>query len=95
MLSKEAEVDLDAKAYAKYPTLTEVEVQTLVVDDKWLAATEAATHDEMNHISQALTVRVRELAERYETPIPELSHKANTLEQTVNRHLVQMGYSWT
>ena len=55
---KDAEADLDAKAYAKYPTLTEAEVKTLVVDDKWLAALEAAIHGEMDRISQALTQRV-------------------------------------
>ena len=27
-----------AKAYAQYPKLTESEIKTLVVDDKWLAA---------------------------------------------------------
>ena len=68
---KEAEADLDAKAYAKYPKLTEAEIKTLVVDDKWLAALDAAIHGEMDRISQALTQRVKELAERYETPMPQ------------------------
>ena len=35
---KDAEAELDAKAYAQYPKLTEDEIKTLVVDDKWLAA---------------------------------------------------------
>ena len=39
-----------------------------MVDDKWLAALDAAVHGEMDRISQALTRRVKELAERYETP---------------------------
>ena len=65
---KDAEAELDAKAYAKYPKLTEAEIKTLVVDDKWLAALDAAIHGEMDRISQALTQRVKELAERYETP---------------------------
>ena len=68
---KDAEADLDAKAYAQYPTLTEAEIKTLVVDDKWLAALAAAIHGEMDRISQALTQRVKELAERYETPLPQ------------------------
>ena len=38
------------------------------MDDKWLAALDAAIHREMDRISQALTQRVKELAERYETP---------------------------
>ena len=39
---KEAEADLDAKAYAHYPKLSVAEIKTLVVDDKWLAALDAA-----------------------------------------------------
>jgi type I restriction enzyme M protein len=54
---------LDAKAYAKYPALIEAEIQTLVVDDQWFAALDAAIHGEMDRISQALTQRVKELAE--------------------------------
>ena len=91
---KDAEADLDAKAYAKYPTLTEAEIQTLVVDDKWLAALDAAIHGEMDRISQALTQRVKELAERYETPMPQQARKVADLEQAVNRHLEKMGFSW-
>jgi len=34
---KGAQEDLDAKLDAKYPALTEDEIKTLVVDDKWLA----------------------------------------------------------
>ncbi|MEI8353107.1 MAG: class I SAM-dependent DNA methyltransferase, partial [Lentisphaerota bacterium] len=34
---KTAQDDLEAKLDAKYPTLTEADIQTLVVDDKWLA----------------------------------------------------------
>ena len=63
---KEAEAALDAKAYAQYPKLTEAEIKTLVVDDKWLAALDAAIHGEMDRVSQQLTQRVKELAERYE-----------------------------
>ena len=76
---KDAEADLDAKAYAKYPTLTEAEIKTLVVDDKWLAALEAAIHGEMDRVSQALTQRVKELAERYETPLPQMTGRVAEL----------------
>ena len=49
---RDAEADLDAKAYAKYPKLTEAEIKTLVVDDKWLATLDATIHGEMDRISQ-------------------------------------------
>ena len=91
---KEAENDLDAKAYAHYPKLTEDEIKTLVVDDKWLAAIDAAIHGEMDRISQALTQRLKELAERYETPMPHMVSRVVELEDKVNHHLEKMGFSW-
>jgi type I restriction enzyme M protein len=91
---KEAEAALDAQAYAMYPKLTEAEIKTLVVDDKWLAALDAAIHDEMDRVSQQLTRRVKELAERYETPLPRMASRVAELEAKVNRHLERMGFSW-
>ena len=91
---KEAEAALDALAYTKYPTLTENEIKTLVVDDKWLAAVDTDVHGEMGCISQALTQRVKELAERYEIPMPQQISKVLGLEKMVNAHLKKMGFSW-
>ena len=90
---KEAEAALDAQAYARYPKLTESEIKTLVVDDKWLAALDAAIHGEMDRVSQQLTQRVKELAERYETPLPQMVSRVAELEAKVNRHLEKMGFS--
>lgn len=92
---KAAEADLDAKAYSHYPKLSENEIKTLVVDDKWLAAIEAAISGEMDRISQALTERVKVLAERYETPMPQLSNSMAELEDKVNHHLERMGFAWS
>ena len=91
---KDAEAALDTKAYAKYPKLSEAETKTLVVEDKWLAVLDTAIHGEMDRISQTLTQRVKELAERYETPLPELAASVAALEKKVNRHLAKMGFSW-
>ena len=91
---KEAEADLDDKAYKKYPKLTEEDLQNLVVDDKWLTALDAAVHGEMDRISRALTHRVKELAERYETPMPRMASRAAELEVRVNGHLRRMGFAW-
>jgi type I restriction enzyme M protein len=91
---KDAEADLDAKAYAHYPKLTEAEIKTLVVDDKWLAVLEAVIHGEMERVSQSLTQRVKELAERYETPVLQLNSRVDDLEAKVNHHLEKMGFAW-
>jgi len=91
---REAEAALDARAYARYAKLTEAEIKSLVVDDKWLAALDATIHGEMDRVSQTLARRVRELAERYEAPLPELNKRVGELEARVNRHLEKMGYAW-
>jgi type I restriction enzyme M protein len=91
---REAEAELDLKAYAHYPTLSQTEIQTLVVEDKWLAALDAAIHGEMDRVSQALTSRVRELAERYENPLPQMADRVAELEERVSRHLERMGFAW-
>ena len=92
---KEAEAALDGRAYALYPKLTELEIKTLVVDDKWLAALDAAIHGEMDRVSQQLTQRVKELAERYEIPLPRMLDRVTKMETRVNRHLKTMGFAWT
>ena len=89
---KEADAALDALAYNKYPTLTETEIKTLVVEDKWLTAISAAIHGEMDRISQTLTQRVKELAERYESPLPLLTESVAKLSAKVDAHLQKMGF---
>jgi type I restriction enzyme M protein len=91
---KLAEAALDAKAYAKYSKLAESEIKSLVVDDKWLAAIDAAVHGEMDRVSRQLTQRVTELVVRYETPMPQTATQATDLEAQVLCHLRTMGFSW-
>lgn len=91
---KDAEAALDAKAYAHYPQLSEADTKTLVVDDKWLATLSTAIHGEMDRISQALTQRVKELADRYDTPAPQMAIRVAELEARVNQHLAKMGFVW-
>jgi type I restriction enzyme M protein len=92
---KETQEALQAKVAAKYGKLDENEIKTLVVEDKWLATLAAAIHGGMDRVSQQLTQRVKELAERYETPLPQMASRVADLEAKVNRHLERMGFSWT
>ena len=85
---------LDNLAYKKYPQLTEDEVRTLVIDDKWLTALASAIQTELDRVSQTLTGRIRQLAERYETPLPELEKEVEELSACVDEHLKKMGAVW-
>jgi len=91
----DADAALDQLAYGKYPELTDGEIKTLVVDDKWLTALEAAVQNELERVSQTLTGRVRQLAERYETPLPKLSRQVEELSARVDEHLKTMGVAWS
>ena len=88
---REQDAALDTLAYEKYPTLTEAEIRTLVIDDKWMARLSTAVRGELDRVSQTLTGRIRELAERYATPLPVLVDEVATLAARVDGHLKRMG----
>jgi type I restriction enzyme M protein len=91
---KGAQEDLEAKLAAKYPTLREDEIKTLVVDDKWLATIATAMQVELERVSQMLTERIRQLAERYATPLPQLTKEVAALSARVDGRLKMMGAVW-
>ena len=65
-----------------------------MIDDKWMAHLAAAVQGELERVSQTLTSRIRELAERYATPLPELTKEVETLAERVEEHLAKMGATW-
>lgn len=91
---KDAQKSLDAKVAAKYGKLSEDEIKTLIVDDKWLTTLAAAMQGELDRVSQTLTGRIRQLAERYATPLPLLTKEVETLAARVDGHLKKMGAVW-
>ena len=90
---KAAQEDLDKKIDAKYLTLTETEIKTLVVDDKWMSRISAAVQSELGRVSQTLSGRIRQLAERYATPLPKLTKDVESRAARVDEHLKKMGTS--
>jgi type I restriction enzyme M protein len=91
---KKANKELEKKLIAHYPALTELEIKTVVVEQKWMAFIEKELTTEMSRISQRLTQRVKELAERYESPLPQIDLEVKLLEEKVNAHLQKMGLVW-
>ncbi|MCH8473984.1 MAG: N-6 DNA methylase [Opitutales bacterium] len=89
---KDAEATLDQLAYDRYPQLTTEEIQTLVIEDKWMGALEERLAGETDRVSQTLTQRLRDLAERYRAPLVELTDRVAELETKVQGHLNRMGF---
>jgi type I restriction enzyme M protein len=102
LLEKEAELSakaksakdaLESKLFAKYGKLSEEDIKSLVVEDKWLTTIEASIQGELDRVSQTLSGRVRELAERYAAPLPELVSEVEALSKRVEGHLKKMGFA--
>lgn len=91
---RDDEARLDALAFQKYATLDEAEVKALVIEDKWMARLHADLQGELDGVSQTLTDRIGELAERYGTPLPQLTEEVAALADRVGEHLKKMGFEW-
>ena len=87
---KVAQDDLDKKINVKYPKLTEAEIKSLVVDDERMARLSASVQSEVDRVSGTLNGHIRQLAERYATPLPALVDKLETLSTRVNEHFKTM-----
>ncbi|MCV2894744.1 N-6 DNA methylase [Lentibacter sp. XHP0401] len=90
---KEAEEALTEATLKKYPELTEEEIRTLVVDDKWLTDIAELIEAEIEARTEQLTARVRVLTERYGHTLPEVSGSVEALSLKVSEHLRAMGFA--
>lgn len=91
---KNAQSTLEAQIVARYAKLTEAEIKTLVVNDKWLAKLTADVQSELDRVSQKLTGRIKQLADRYVTPLPQLTCEVAMIAARVDEHLKKMGAAW-
>lgn len=94
LILKTAKANLEKNVIAKYPKLSIDEIKTIVVEKKWMHNMEQRIRTEMDNISHRLTQRIKELADRYETPMPKLSSEVDELTAKVENHLKQMNFVW-
>jgi len=91
---KSTEKQLDNDLLQKYTSLRESEIREIVVHDKWLRSIYSSICSEYERISHDLADRVKELAERYETPLPLLNADVKKLTTEVDQHLEELGFKW-
>jgi type I restriction enzyme M protein len=84
--------ELDQLVIAKYPTLSIEDIKSLVIGDKWLTSIRHKVDGEIQRLSQTLTQRIKELGERYDTPVTTIMNDVSLWESKVNQHLAQMGF---
>ncbi|MBN1220294.1 MAG: type I restriction-modification system subunit M [Anaerolineae bacterium] len=88
---KAAQKALDEAVFAHYPHLTEADIKTLVITDKWQTALQSAIQSEIERVTQHLAQRVQQLAERYAEPLPQIVDEVAALSGKVDGHLQRMG----
>jgi type I restriction enzyme M protein len=89
-----AEIDVDKKLLIKYKNLAEEEIKALVIEDKWLKSLFNSVKNEMDRISQKIARRIKELAERYDKPLPKLTREVEERSKNVDKYLKNMGFEW-
>lgn len=91
---KDAQKKLDELVAKKYATLNADEIKELVIDDKWFATLAAEVEAQTQTIATQFATRLKELAERYGSPLPELTNEVETLTSKVDAHMKKMGFAW-
>ena len=92
---KNAQKLLDTKVSEQYAKLSIEEIKSLVVEDKWLNTLAADVQTELDRVSQALTSRIKQLADRYAEPLPQLTDEMTAVNIKVEAHLKKMGFTWS
>jgi type I restriction enzyme M protein len=85
---------LDKLAYEKYSSLSPSEVRKMVIGSKWMPSVTKLLEEEVERVSQGLTSRVLELAERYDVTLPATLNSLLGVSEKVNQHLKKMGAAW-
>jgi type I restriction enzyme M protein len=88
---KEAQAELDAAVLKEYGNLSEDDVKSLVLDDKWHATIRSRISDEVNALTLELVARIQELGDRYAETVAGLDAELAELEAKVATHLATMG----
>lgn len=91
---KDLEKDIENKVISKYPALSIEEIKDVVINKKWMRTLEKRILNEVTKLSQNLTRRIKELSDRYEETLPEISKEVDELEKKVKEHLVKMGFDY-
>lgn len=89
--AKEAQAYLDEVTFRQYARLSTIEVQKLVIDDKWGGRMVVGIKTEIDTLVQKFVERLGVLAKRYEKTVDDLDAEINSLSAKVASHLAAMG----
>ena len=82
---------LTKQVIEKFDALTEDDVRSLVIYDKWKATIMQRAEAELARVNQQMRTDVLALVDRYAHTLPEIDNQVNQLRDKVNSHLAAMG----
>jgi type I restriction enzyme M protein len=91
--AKKAQAALDVATLAKYGELTDSDVKTLVLDDKWEATISHRVEAVLTSLVLNLVARLQVLGERYDQTVEELDSSLVAYDEKVSQHLAEMGFT--
>jgi len=91
---KQLQENLYKQVLTQYQALSEEEIKEMVINDKWMHSLEKNINDYIQKIATRLSTRIKELTERYETPLSDIEKEVKEYTQKVKEHLVKLGIEW-
>jgi type I restriction enzyme M protein len=89
--AKSASGNLNEATLVKYGHLTTLDIQNLLIDDKWGSTVEAGVRDEISGLRGRLIFRIMDLGGRYDETLAALEAGLEILGSQVRVHLAAMG----
>lgn len=90
--ANELAAELEAKERAAYGKFTEEELRDFIIEKKWIASVKDGIYSLYAAVSNRLSERITELAERYASTLSELDEEGERLETEFAANLKKMGY---
>lgn len=91
---RDAENELDEKAFNRYPTLEEEDVKTILIDEKWMPACEERIHNHFENVIQSFASSIAALHDRYKDTLGQLEADVAKSQNEVHAVLKEMGFDW-
>jgi type I restriction enzyme M protein len=85
---------LTALTLNHYAKLSDSEIKSLLLDDKWRQSLYSSVRSAVHRVTQQLAERVKLIEERYAAPLPEIEKSVEDLSGAVEEHLRTMGIQW-
>ena len=86
-LIKEMEKELDKKVYDRYESLTDDEIEKLLVEKKWYSAIENGINKLFLNVSNKMSNRIVELSKRYESTYESIEFEIKETEKNLSSML--------